>query len=218
MPEADISPTVQGVRAKCIQHLATPDKLHPLAHELATLATNAVHSNDMPTAADAMQALFDLACSGSGTVVWSNSHDPTATDPVAVLILGFAGSSVPVLEPLATWYASKYPKWRIVLSTGSGFSTDPMADTHLTAQLDAIVQALAGCKKVLVHACSNNGHGLFAALLHRKRDVLRSRIAAVLYDCCVSMEVGRAAKWEMGLAGDELIRFHTHVVLSTVWM
>ena len=83
----------------------------------------------------------------------------------AVLLLGFAGSEVPlegastakVLGPLVRWYEQTLG-WRVVATTGCGFCTDALAGGAAgDAQIDRVVQALAGTKKIVVHAMSNNG-------------------------------------------------------------
>lgn len=232
----DMDPRILAVKNQCIESLDSEDaKEHAVA--LAQVVADAVHGGETSTAADAMHVFFDMCCSGSGMCVRSNALEVNATAHVGVLILGYAGSSVQLLNPLSEFYKTMHPSWRVVSTVGTGLSNDPLAEKQLSVQLDAIIQALAGCRKVLVHVCSNNGHGLFALLLHRKRDVLRSRIAAVVYDCAASMKVNATASAappppvaspppgappppvQAGAEDSEAaIRSVSHVIMSTVLM
>lgn len=57
------------------------------------------------------------------------------------------------------------------------------AERVLSAQHDAILAALAGCEKLIVHLMSNNGVFLWRSLLSTRRPSIAPRLAAIVYDC-----------------------------------
>jgi len=170
---------------------------------------DAFYSGDLDTAADAAEVLFHAGCSGSGTFVRSFINEAQRTpSTVAVLILGFAGSSVELLEPLVGMYRSEFPEWRVVATVASGLCNDPQAAVAADTQINNIARSLVGARKILVHIMSNNGQGLWASLLHLKGSLLRSRVGAVIYDCAASRSVASVTVEGAAHVG--------HVILSTV--
>mmetsp|Transcript_4536 Transcript_4536/g.12016 ORF Transcript_4536/g.12016 Transcript_4536/m.12016 type:complete len:451 (-) Transcript_4536:195-1547(-) len=205
-----MSSALVAAKLKLIELLDDPEAMREPMRELAQILVDAADRDDAEAAADAAQVFFDVCCSGSGTTVASNANDlfQGGTSHVGVLILGYAGSSTTLLNGLCKFYNELFPSWRVVITVANGLATDKGGQRKLDAQLDRTILELAGCRKVLVHACSNNGHGLFALLLHRKGAILRPRIAAVVYDCAASMTGGLGVSEEAD----------SHVITSTILM
>ena len=169
--------------------------------------------NELSVAADAALTVFQASISGSGTLV-RNVGERGAH--VGVLILGFAGSSQPVLAPLINIYTEILPGCHIVATTPCGFMMDPLALNAIEDQMDRICQELAGCRKVLVHVMSNNGQGYLAALLFR-RSTLRSRVAAIVYDCAAARRAFDQDTNHLKSA-EELAAHTAHIMQSTALM
>ena len=210
---------LDAARTVCIECLPTPEVFSEALTSVTQCTFDAVHANEMDVAAEAISLLFDMSCSSSGTHVHI-SGSPSGRS--AVLILGFAGSSVPVegkpsvLKPVIDMYEHAYPGWRVIATTGSGLCTDPRALTAFDAQLDKIVQAISGVRKILVHCMSNNGQGLWSQLLHERSAQLHGRVAAMIYDCAAKRNLSREPcdHDEAEQAAEEVAR----IVSSTVFM
>ena len=201
-----------AVRARCVGCLVKPEEVREPLTALSQLVVDAVHTNDSETAADAMQVLFDMSCSGSGTqLLVEEAADPT--NGAAALVLGFAGSALNILTPQVAFYRQRFG-WKVVATVASGLCDDPLAAAHFDRQCDQVVAALAGVKKILVHIMSNNGQGMWATLLHRKGSALRSRVAAVVYDCACARSA-EPHEMDGSIVVSEMI---AHVVKSTVLM
>ena len=182
-PSSPTAASLVQAHNQAINALSAPETIHEPLATLAQIVVDTVHASNKHYAADAMQILFDLSCSGSGTRV--HVEDPPEPSFAAVLILGYAGSSVPLLTQQSNFYRKRFG-FKVVATVASGICDT----TSLDRQCDQVCAALAGARKVLVHCMSNNGQGLFATLLHRKGSVLRSRVAAVVYDCAAARIVG----------------------------
>ena len=192
-------PLVSTFRAECILHLDQPARLKPAFARVVQAIFDHDEDSEQPgVASDAVGLLFELSCTGSGTLV-GTAGSPSAD--VGVLILGYAGSSVELLSPLVEvyrrlWASSSTTGVRVVATVASGLCDYEQAVDALDAQCDATVSALAGCESILVHAMSNNGQGLWATLLHRRGAALRDRVAAVIYDCSCHDGQLQHHKWE----------------------
>jgi len=138
----------------------------------------------------------------------------------AVLILGYAGSSPPLLRPVAALYQRLFPHWAVVLTTGPGIlRNDPYAKRGLSEQLDRIIDELAPYSRIVVHCMSNNGHGQWAMLLHTKRASLAGRIAAIVYDSAVDRNLASTQSKLLPLPDAAIANpplFHTSIVGSVV--
>lgn len=206
---------VSQLRKECLAALTEPAALVGRFQDLLQLVVDAHHAGTADVGAEAMSVLFDVACSGSGTVV-DVSGVNGVQPPVGVLILGFAGASIDLLRPLIEIYCKRWPAWRVVTTVASGLTGSASGDAALEAQLDGIVDGLTGCRKVLVHVMSNNGHGLWANVLHRRGPALAHRVGALFYDCAAA----RSIKSEAPEAASSLDAEGqwAHVLDSTVWM
>ena len=135
----------------------------------------------------ALRRIVELACSNAGTEVQVLPPSPESGVPaegetsVGVLVLGFAGANMGMLQLLCRSYQRLRPRWRVVATTRCGV-TGPEAMPIKHMQLDEIMSGLAPCSRILVHAMSNNGQVLWASLLQRLPN-LRSRVAAFVFDC-----------------------------------
>jgi hypothetical protein len=188
-----------------------------------------VHASELEAAADAATVLMDAACSASGTRVYvSPDLECQSCPPVGVLLLGFAGSAAPsaanpgassVLGPYVREYEQTY-KWRVVCTAASGLTTEPGRGADAAdVQLDRLVQGVAGCRKLLVHVMSNSGQALWASLLHRKALAIRSRVAAVVYDCaCSRMLQHEGSDDPTSAVYEPIVTASAHVITSTVLM
>jgi len=139
--------------------------------------------------------------------------------PVGVLMLGFAGSSTRILKiVMDSMYLKYYPGWRVVATTASGLAT-PHGDEHsaaaFSAQMDAIVSGLSGCRKLLVHVMSNNGHGLWGSLLAHRSAQIAPRMGAIVYDCAAAR---RDAKPDPEDTPGQAYGGWAHVLVATIWM
>lgn len=132
----------------------------------------------------ALSLLFQTGCSNSGTDV-KVSHPiapPSGSSPsTGVLILGFAGASMGMIELLGKSYQKWHPTWRVVATTRSGVS-DARAISVREEQLRQIESGLGGCDRILIHAMSNNGFGLWSEVVARVPAVC-ARVKAVVNDC-----------------------------------
>ena len=187
--------------------------------DLLQIIVDSDHANNLDAAADAIAVLFDASCSGSGTRVYATNSSTATT--VGVLLLGFAGSALPhgqagssPLRPIIEFYEKM--DYKVVSTVATGFSTEQVGGPASEAQIEKVVQSLAGCKKILVHLMSNNGQGMWSTILHQKGNILRSRVAAVIYDCAASRTVGQRAATESddGANTEQM----AHVITSTVYM
>ena len=204
---------LEHARARSVKSLLSPDGLAETLTSLAQLMADAVAAGDQKDGAGAAQVLFDMSCSGSGTRVTVEEATGSGAS-CAVLILGYAGSAVNILSSQVRFY-QKLLGCKVVATVASGLCDDPLAGKSLERQCDQVCTALAGSRKILVHCMSNNGQGLFAVLLHSKL-VLRSRIAAVVYDCAAARVKPAGEGLEQGIFsnGEQI----AHVVKSTVLM
>jgi hypothetical protein len=172
-----------------------------------------MHAGELDAAADMQQTLFDSITSGSGVLVHAETSGNAAHADVAVLILGFGGSSVGVLQSVVHAYQRLQPTWKYVVTSACGiaFEETDAGRAALDTQLERIIVELAGARKIVAHIMSNNGHGLWGNLLHRKGKAVRPRVGAVIYDCsCPAMHLGSPSNW----TGGEI----RAVILATVWM
>ena len=79
-----------------------------------------------------------ICCSGSGAGI--HVHNGEKQVPATLIICGYAGSSLKLLEPLRKQYLESFPELRVVTTTVSGLS-GPEADAVITEQVDAAVKA-----------------------------------------------------------------------------
>lgn len=214
-PDPLLAELVAAAKLQCIGALTTPEALKEPLTALVQALFDAHAAGEMDVAADALGLLFDIGCSGSGTVV-QTTGDTVAG--VGVLLCGFAGSSLRVLGAYVAFYRKAFPDWKVVATVASGLALDPSPEAKAAyeRQADQVVAGLAGCQRILVHCMSNNGQGLFASLMQRKGSVLRARVAAVLYDCACA----RAHQMRNGPGIDAATAAATsaHVVTSTIFM
>ena len=142
--------------------------------------------NDVATGVAAMGLLFALSVSVSGAEVRARAASSDTAPPVGVLILGPTGGSVSALASWESFYAKQHPDWRIVRSVGVGVSPNvyKAASPVWDVATRRIIDALAGCERILVHNCSNGGHAFYVrSVLELGADSLRERVAGVIYDC-----------------------------------
>lgn len=166
------------------------------------------------------QVLFQATCSGSGTEVVVAGNTQDVQPPVGVLMLGFAGSSTRILKiVMDSMYLKHYPGWRVVATTASGLAS-PHGDEHssaaFSAQMDAIVSGLSGCRKLLVHVMSNNGHGLWGSLLAHRSAQIAPRMGAIVYDCAAARRDAKPDNPE-DMPGQAYGGW-AHVLVATIWM
>ncbi|KAL1514856.1 hypothetical protein AB1Y20_003941 [Prymnesium parvum] len=200
----------------CIASLPDPEQMTQPLTRVVQLVVDAVHRGDRPATARAMQVLFDVSCSGSGTKVLVERAASHAAG-VAVLLLGYAGSALSIFGPQVSLYQRLGMK--VVATVASGLCDYKAAEAAFDAQCERVILALAGVKKIVVHCMSNNGQGLWAMLLHKKGHALRSRVAAVVYDCAAARPIKaiRAEAVDDASLFDSLESF-AHVVKSTVFL
>jgi hypothetical protein len=134
---------------------------------------------ELPHGQRACSLLFQLACACNGTEI--KVRQGGTTPPVGVLILGYAGSSLKTLVTLQELYGEWRPHWRIATTIGSGLESEG-ARAALDRQMAELERLMRPCGAIVVHAMSNNGHGLWARLLHAYPE-LGARTACVVYDC-----------------------------------
>ena len=125
-----------------------------------------------------MSDLFGLSLSQSGTEVKVRGK-PDAD--VGVLILGFGGASMALLQPVDDAYKKLRPDWRTVATTVTGLKTEASAKA-VVAQLLEASEALSGCRHVIVHSLSNNGYGAWIKLA-RMVPTLGEKLAGCVFDC-----------------------------------
>jgi pimeloyl-ACP methyl ester carboxylesterase len=160
--------------------LTDPQLQHKLMCKL--LETIHAHGGETPMAQFCIHLLVSMCCSCSGTAV--HVHSTSSSPSCCLVICGYAGSSLRVLQPLRDMYLAKHPSWRVVTSVKSGLdSTD--ADAALAEQVAQIVRAIGSAPRVVVHIMSNNGHGLWWRVL-RAAPELNTRIRGIVYDCAAS--------------------------------
>ncbi|KAL1495383.1 hypothetical protein AB1Y20_016752 [Prymnesium parvum] len=103
---------------------------------------------------------------------------PAAAAPreACVLLLGYGGASFASLRQIDAFYASRLEGCRRVIATRPGVCWGEAAEgtllpnaagagAALEAQRAAIMAAVAGCARLVVHSLSNNGHVLWLELL-----------------------------------------------------
>ena len=125
---------------------------------------------DLTFRAELIRLAFSLTVSVSGDAVAvrqpmaAMAQRSASAAAVGVVILGFGGASMEALSDLVEHYAQAHPSWRIVTSTLHGIED---ASEQTEAQLARVAQALASCRRVVVHAMSNNGYRAYIQLLQR---------------------------------------------------
>ena len=113
--------------------LRTAELRQPL---LTELLRTVLHAPADARGRASLALLFQLACSNSGADV--KMHKPAGTPcPVGVLLLGFAGANMGMLELHARTYLKLQPSWQVVVTTRPGLA-DPRArpalDAHCTSE------------------------------------------------------------------------------------
>ena len=96
---------VAQARQACIDVINAPESLKEQLVELTQTMVDSLHNGANSAAADAVEVLFEVTTSGySGTAVNVNAGDasrrPSDASNVAVLVLGYAGSSLQVLRAI----------------------------------------------------------------------------------------------------------------------
>ena len=160
MHDATLRPTLLKVMLQCIIDMAVDDALSQRAFAL----------------------LFQSACSNSGTdVKVSHAKAVSPAPTTGVLVLGFAGANMGMIDLVGRSYQKAHPAWRVVTTTRSGVS-DPRALSVREQHLREIESCLAGCDRLVVHAMSNNGQALWSELVARA-PTLCARVRAIVFDC-----------------------------------
>jgi hypothetical protein len=148
------------------------------------------------------------------------------TDPSAVIIFGWGGSSPSHLRPYTKKYKSLYPSSRIV-ALGSPF-TDmfPWPIRSQPQREEGFQELLAACADadnengILVHVFSNSGSYRFANLATRYRLTTRKPlpIRAMVIDSapCFSSVVDKANALTKGFSLSGPTQFFANVILSMV--
>lgn len=161
-----------------IESLRRSDMREPLTKQLVQTVIDC-EPNDV-RCQSALRLLFMTSCSNMGADV-KVLKEPGAKCPVGVLVLGFAGANMGMLEMHRKVYTKLQPTWQVVVTTRPGMS-GPRAQRALNARTEEVVAALAGCERLVVHVISNNGHTLWEELMLAHPE-LRARTAAMVYDC-----------------------------------
>ena len=144
-------------------------------------------SVELALRADLVRVVFSLTVSVSGDAVAVRQPPGTSTASsaaVGVVIFGFGGASMEALADLVESYAKTQPSWRIVTTTLHGVED---ASAQADAQLARVGHAISGCRRVVVHAISNNGYRSYIQLLQRAPQ-LAERVACVIFDCGVLLD------------------------------
>ena len=125
--------------------------------------------------------LVNLTLAPSGAEVQLKSAASTMHEvpPVAVLVCGFGGSSLEALDAVCGAYTDTWPSWRVVATTRVVVDDEDAQ----AAQTNAVMKAIDGCPRIVVHVLSNHGHSMWIELLKRHGDALQSRLAALIFDC-----------------------------------
>lgn len=116
---------------------------------------------------------FDLALSPSGSTV----HVSGAKSATAILILGYAGSTLEALKGLREIYSKLRPTWRIVCITA------PRDSNAFQLQKMETLQYLADCSSVVVHCISNHGHASWLSFMKQNIQWIHQRLRAIIFDC-----------------------------------
>jgi len=123
------------------------------------------------------EIFFELVLSPSGSMseLVAGTTFPQTT---GVLILGFAGSSIEVLQPVRQFYSRLRPSWRVI-STTTVFESEARRE-----QLQQVLHQLDGLDQLIVHSMSNHGHRSFMSLLDLDLDQsIGRRLKALVFDC-----------------------------------
>jgi len=121
---------------------------------------------------------FDLALSPSGSDVFMSPAETNINQNIGVLILGYAGSSGAMLQPLRDFYVDGKPLWRVVSLTS-------VFDAGIRdIQQRKALSLLEGVEQIVVHSMSNHGHSTWLQLLeHSAFECWHPRLKAVIFDC-----------------------------------
>ena len=160
--------------AEAAASLSDPAKQNALMCKLLGSVYNA--NGEGHEAIFSVDLLFELTCACSGTAV--DVLEPMAQGdvPCCVVICGFAGSSLKVLQGLKDMYASRHPTWRIIVSTIPGLSV-PEAAPQIEKQVEKIARTIGSVPRIVGHVMSNMGHHLWVRLLQT--------LTHVIFDCCL---------------------------------
>lgn len=201
---------IQAVRHAIASAITCADRAsNRLLCALVLASVAKCHSSDESgCTADILEAhvatLADCCLSAQPAVsvdpgMWDFSLQQPAREPfggtIAVLMLGYGGSSLASLESYAAVYASRWPHWIRLVHAGPlqldeiakvGTEADVQEKAASAAALDELVTALSHVESILVHLMSNQGHMLWCHLLRREGGRLTKRVVGMVCDCAAS--------------------------------
>uniref|UniRef100_A0A7S4M1P6 Carrier domain-containing protein n=1 Tax=Prymnesium polylepis TaxID=72548 RepID=A0A7S4M1P6_9EUKA len=121
------------------------------------------------------KVFFELVLAPSGCTIESTTCTSTP-QTTGVLILGFAGSSVEMLQPLREFYSRLRPSWRVVSMTAV-FDAEARHE-----QLTQVIDQFDGIHHLVVHSMSNHGHRTWMSLSDLDHE-FGHRLKALVFDC-----------------------------------
>ena len=173
----DVTPELAG--ECCVAAVCKGTHLLPICEALAAR----VDADDAVGALCA-SALAFASSARSGFRV-AASAGPEDAAPVAVVILGFGGSSLPELQGIVDHYANARPRWRRVVAVTPAFAP-PALRGAAEAQIDDVVARCAGAHHVLCHAFSNNGASALGRLIEASPE-FKKRLRGCVFDSAADM-------------------------------
>lgn len=124
---------------------------------------------------------------------------------VSVVILGFGGGTIEVMQPIIEWYTSTYPRWTVAAYAGPCLrewdDEQQRVGSSFDSKMDELEEVIRSSARAVVHVMSNNGHFLWLHLLRRSGELLATRVGVMVYDC------GAARK-----------EHFTHEMIVNIWM
>ena len=167
------------------------------------------HADDeQGSAGFCLALLFQLGCNNSGTGLMIRDGTTEPSSDTAVLVCGFAGSSLTLLNNVDQFYQQQHPEWRLVRAIGVALRGED-ADEAQRKQHDEIARVLADVAHLHVHVLSNFGHQLWVGLQCAHPE-LGARVCSCVYDC--GADPGKAGA---GISSPEQFAY---VIVDTVWM
>ena len=168
---------------------------------IADLLQSASRDQGIVGAASALCA-FSLGVSLSGTQVVVQAEDHTCS---SVLLCGWGGSSVQMLEPMSAHYAQTYPGMRVISTVGINNSLHGLLEVHDKAlmgdaasavallesqQIEEVAQELARTSSHIVHLFSNQGF-YFYQKIYQRHPELKPQLKCIIMDSAPDCFVGK---------------------------